>query len=90
MLLIVSELFLTLFKRAKSTIAQDRGSLRLIWGVNVITFALGIYVAYHLPACRFHWPIVFEIGYGMFAAGLILRWYAIIYLGTASLPRTSP
>ncbi len=77
-----SELLLTLFKRSKNNaVSRDRGSLGLIWLVNSTVFPLGIMTAYRLLACRIPWPVVSETGYGMFAAGLVLRWYSVIYLG---------
>ena len=77
-----SELMLSLFKRSRgNAVSKDRGSLRLIWMVNVVAFAAGIHAAYHLLAWRIRWPVILEIGYGLFAAGLLLRWYSVIYLG---------
>jgi len=77
-----SEFLLTLFKRSKgNAISKDRCSLGLIWLVNTAAFTFGIQAAYRLPACRIPWPEVSEFGYALFAAGLVLRWYSVIYLG---------
>ena len=82
MLWVGSEFLLTPFKRSKGkAVSKDRWSLGLIWLVSSVAFPLGIMAAYRLPACRIPWPEVFEIGYGLFAAGLVLRWYSVIYLG---------
>ena len=77
-----SELLLTLFKRSKTNaISKDRNSLKLIWLVNTAAFTLGIIAAYRFHAGRIPWPILPEIGYCLFAVGVVLRWYSIIYLG---------
>ena len=78
-----SELALNLFKRSKSNaISQDRHSLKLIWLVNTIAITLGIMAAYRLPAGRIHLhEIGLVIGRCLFVPGLVLRWWAIIYLG---------
>ena len=82
LLWIGSEFLLTLFKRSKGkAVSKDRFSLGLIWLVNTVAFTFGIQAAYRLPGCRIPWLVVSEIGYGLFAAGLVLRWYSVIYLG---------
>ncbi len=77
-----SEFLLTLFKRSKGkAVSKDRCSLGLIWLVNTVAFTLGVQAAYRLPACRIPWPEVSETGYVLFAVGLLLRWFSVIYLG---------
>jgi len=78
-----SELMLTLLKRSKSNAAsKDRHSLKLIWLVNTLASTLGVIAAYRLPECRVTWPKTdIEIGCCLFAFGVVLRWYSIIYLG---------
>jgi protein-S-isoprenylcysteine O-methyltransferase len=83
MLLGISELLLTLLKRSKSNAtSKDRNSLKLIWLVNLTTIAVGIFASYRLREYRLSWPnIGLEIGTCLFVAGLVLRWYSIMYLG---------
>ena len=78
-----SELALNLFKRSKSNaISQDRHSLKLIWLVNTIAITLGIMAAYRLPAGRIHLGALgLVIGWFLSVPGLVLRWWAIFYLG---------
>lgn len=82
-ILCVSEAVLGLVKRSgKSAVSRDRHSLELIWLVYLAAIALGIVAAYQLHTCQMPWPkVALETGYCLFALGLILRWYAIIYLG---------
>jgi protein-S-isoprenylcysteine O-methyltransferase Ste14 len=79
----VSELLLNLFKRSKSNaVSKDRHSLKLIWLVNTASITLGIMAAYRLPAFHLHLgEIGLVIGRCLFVPGLVLRWWAIIYLG---------
>ena len=79
----LSELGLALVKRAKAGSAlQDRSSLGRIWAVNLAAITLGIILAFHFPAGRLpQWVCSPQLGGGLFVAGLVLRWYAILYLG---------
>ena len=80
----LSEMFLTLTKRAKSNAtSRDRHSLALIWLVTLSSIALAI-----VFAGRFHswWNAWRQNGTreficGLLLLGLVLRWYSIIYLG---------
>ncbi len=78
-----SELCLVLARRSKSNaVSKDRHSMGTIWVVRLLAIALGIIISFQLSACEMPWPKhFFEIGCGLFVAGLVLRWYAIIYLG---------
>lgn len=78
-----SEFLLSLVKRSKgNAVSKDRNSLPIIWFVSLSAAALGIAAAYKLPQCRLPWPLQFlELGWGLFAFGTALRWYAIIHLG---------
>jgi len=79
----LSELGLSVFKRSKAGAAsRDRHSLPVIWGVNLTAVILGVFLAYHAPGWRLPgWLPEQVAGGSLFVAGLILRWYAIIYLG---------
>jgi protein-S-isoprenylcysteine O-methyltransferase len=84
LLFMLSETGLGLFKRAKAASAQsaDRGSLALLWIVIVASLAAAYTLAAAMPA----WHIepagtLVAVGVAVFAAGLVLRWSAIVYLG---------
>jgi protein-S-isoprenylcysteine O-methyltransferase len=83
-LLGVSELALALFKRARagSTRGADRGSLRLLWAI----IGVSLFLAYVLPANAPSLQVTdaaawWDLGAALFVMGLVLRWYAILYLG---------
>jgi protein-S-isoprenylcysteine O-methyltransferase len=80
----VSEVALAKFKRAKSGEARDadRGSLVLLWVVIVLTVNLAYFLPSLVPSLGFGSRSLFiDAGAAVFAAGLALRWYAILYLG---------
>ena len=78
---LASELLLTRRSGAGAT-SKDRGSLRVLWFVEIASICCGVVVAYHfraygLPARHFF----YISGIGVFVIGLALRLYAILYLG---------
>jgi protein-S-isoprenylcysteine O-methyltransferase len=79
----LSEFLLNLVKRSKAgAVSKDRHSVGLIWVVNLAAVAVAIWAAYSVPFGRFsNGQIATQIGCGLFAVGLALRWYAIIHLG---------
>jgi protein-S-isoprenylcysteine O-methyltransferase len=81
---VLSELGLALKKRAKAGEARDadRGSLTLLWIVIVASVSLAFNIAYALPAAGMGAvPALRFLGIALFAAGLSIRWYAIVHLG---------
>ena len=80
-LLVGSELTLALTKRSQSR-DKDRSTLPLLW----LVIGLSIWLAFELRG-RFPEGLVphpwncYLIGLLLFSAGLVLRWWAIIYLG---------
>ena len=81
---VLSELGLALKKRAKADESRnvDRGSLTLLWIVIVASVTLGFNIAYALPAAGMSGdPTLRFLGIVVFAAGLAIRWYAIVHLG---------
>ena len=81
---VVSELGLSISKRAAAGAArvQDRGSLRLLWMVIVASVVLAFNAAQQLPAAAMNGGSVLQVlGIVVFAAGLAIRWYAIVRLG---------
>jgi len=81
-LVAISEVWLSMFKRAKSDTSTDQRSLRLIWRTIGISMVLGGFVAYLIPQAGFATKTtVYLIGPTIVMVGLILRWYAILWLG---------
>ncbi len=84
LLFALSEVALAKFKRAKSdeTRDADRGSLVLLWVVIVLAVNLAYFLPSLLPSLGFGFRGAFvDVGAVLFAAGLALRWFAILYLG---------
>jgi protein-S-isoprenylcysteine O-methyltransferase len=79
----LSEIGLSLAKRARGSQVADRGSLRAIWIVILLSVIAGYSLRGALPALDMTslMPSARIAGVVLFAAGLIIRWYAIIYLG---------
>ena len=91
LIFLASELLLTVTRRSRSKTGtkQDRSTLGMIWVVIGVSIAAGIFVA----RSAFLWDIgvwMFELPRGnavsvaavaLFAAGLVLRWWAIVTLG---------
>ncbi len=86
-----SELLLTITRRSRSKTGakQDKSTLGMLWVVIGLSITAGVYVA----RSSFLWDKgmwMFELprgqavtvaALGLFAAGLILRWWAIVTLG---------
>ncbi|MFL6518982.1 MAG: methyltransferase family protein [Chthoniobacterales bacterium] len=86
-----SEVLLTLTRRSRSKTGtkQDKSTLGMIWVVIGLSIAAGAFVA-RSAFLRDHGLWMFELPRGqavnvaavaLFAAGLILRWWAIVTLG---------
>jgi protein-S-isoprenylcysteine O-methyltransferase len=80
---VVSEFGLSAFKRASGeSRAADQGSLAMIWLVVGFSMFSAFSLRYALPQFGFRFPaLAASIGTAVFAVGLAIRWYAIIYLG---------
>ncbi len=78
-----SELYLALTRRSGTQApSRDRGSLVLLWAIIIGSLWLGIQMVWLFPSAAVRYPRGFYIfGFLLFLAGLILRWYAIGYLG---------
>lgn len=77
----VSEVILGWWKRSKDRSA-DANSLRLLWGSAVVFMSAGFTTAHMVRAGQFalpHWSLLLIVA--LFAAGIALRWYAIVSLG---------
>jgi protein-S-isoprenylcysteine O-methyltransferase len=79
----LSEFGLSLWKRSGAGAAdEDRRSLRVLWAVILGSVAVAILAVHRFP--QFDSPvlaILHRVGIVIFATGLILRWYAIVWLG---------
>src|SRR5215831_12318457 len=81
---LVSEILLTLTRRSRSKTGtkQDRSTLGIIWLVITVSNLTGIFVALNFRSAALPYGQIFAIaGVVLFAAGLLLRWWAIISLG---------
>ena len=77
----LSELLLALMKRAKGrSDMKDRGSLSVLWGVIVASVIAANFVPSIFPGFTFS-ENFYPYGCGVYVGGLIVRWYAILYLG---------
>jgi protein-S-isoprenylcysteine O-methyltransferase Ste14 len=79
----LSELGLSLLKRAsRSGDAADGGSLRRLWITIVCSLALASVVPGVLPQANFSTDGgLYALGVVLYAAGLLLRWTSILWLG---------
>jgi protein-S-isoprenylcysteine O-methyltransferase len=82
-LLGLSELGLALARRSgANTRSEDRGSLYLIWGVMLLSVVASVIAATTVRAAdSMLLRQLVPLGILVFVSGLILRWYAIFYLG---------
>jgi protein-S-isoprenylcysteine O-methyltransferase len=78
----LSEFGLALHRRSSSSTRRvDHGSLRILWLVILSACGLGVVVAAYAPKAQFSSWVAHDLAISLFAAGLAIRWYAIIYLG---------
>jgi protein-S-isoprenylcysteine O-methyltransferase len=80
---VLSELWLILTRRsgARAT-ARDRKTLPVLWIVIAVSMIIGSQADQWIPSAGMPHPHSLRaIGFGLFVAGLALRWYAIGYLG---------
>jgi protein-S-isoprenylcysteine O-methyltransferase len=86
-----SEVLLTVTRRSRTKMGtkQDKSTLGMIWVVIAISIAAGVFVA-NSRTLRAGWIGLFDFPEGdwililavaFFAAGLVLRWWAIVTLG---------
>ena len=79
----LSEVGLALLKRRRAgSVTQDGGSLRLLWITILCSMTLGVALSQLLPQASFHPGAgIYAFGVGIYAAGLLLRWLSIFWLG---------
>lgn len=79
-----SEFLLGMVRRAKGGASSpaDRGSTWVLWLVIMPSMYLGFYCQFAVPQANFGFlPWINVVGIAIVIAGLIIRWYSIIYLG---------
>jgi protein-S-isoprenylcysteine O-methyltransferase Ste14 len=78
-----SELALLLVRRSGgSARSEDRGSLRRMWITISVSITAGIFCSFNVPALGS--PLLRSLmipAIALFVFGVVLRWYAILYLG---------
>ena len=81
--LAASEIALSLWKRSgRNSRSADRGSLRLIWVVIVLSVTVATSMAQSVSLARFGvGAVLHACAVALFLAGLVLRWYSIYHLG---------
>ena len=76
-----SELVLALTKRAKGrSESRDRRSIWFLWGAIFVGLFTAHLVSRAMPAFRLSSEL-YVYGFAVFCFGLVVRWYAILYLG---------
>lgn len=77
-----SELYLMTRRSGPGATSKDRGSLRVILLVNMVSIVLGIMAANHFRACVLpERSLFYVIGICVFVLGFVLRFYSVFYLG---------
>lgn len=78
----LSEAGLSVLKRSRDdSVDADDSTLRVLWVTIVSAMTAGIVVSHHATGASFAGTATFWIGCALFFLGLVLRWYAILYLG---------
>jgi protein-S-isoprenylcysteine O-methyltransferase len=79
----LSEVYLAFARRSQaSATSRDRNSLVLLWTIIILSLCLGVQMVWLAPWAMLPQPDAFYlVGFFLFLAGLILRWYSIGYLG---------
>jgi protein-S-isoprenylcysteine O-methyltransferase len=77
-----SEIGLGLLKRSRDdSVDADDSTLRTLWITIVLSVTAGIVASLRLPGAAIASPVLVWAGLAVFALGLLLRWYSIVYLG---------
>jgi protein-S-isoprenylcysteine O-methyltransferase Ste14 len=81
---LISEVLLTVTRRSRTRTGakQDKSTLLVVWAGIMVSVAAGVYVAAYWPVAALPYGHLFALaGVFLFAAGVALRWWAIITLG---------
>jgi protein-S-isoprenylcysteine O-methyltransferase len=78
----VSEAGLRVFKRSRDdSVDADSSTLRILWITIGLSMTAGIFASRLVPAMAIESIAVYWLGCALFFLGVVLRWYAILYLG---------
>jgi len=78
----LSEVALGIRKRSRDdSVDADDSSLRVLWITIMLAMSAAIFVSYRVPTAAIGGPVAPWAGGILFALGLVLRWYSIVYLG---------
>jgi protein-S-isoprenylcysteine O-methyltransferase Ste14 len=87
---LVSEVLLTITRRSRSKTGtkQDKSTLGMLWVVIAVSIMVGVFVARSHSLRAVVWPFelpesnwILALAVALFAAGLAIRWWAIVTLG---------
>jgi protein-S-isoprenylcysteine O-methyltransferase len=81
---LISEVLLTVTRRSRTRTGtkQDKSTLLVVWVGIMVSVAAGVYVAAYWPGTALPYGHLFApAGVVLFAAGVVLRWWAIVTLG---------
>lgn len=81
---LISEVLLTVTRRSRTRTGakQDKSTLLVVWIGILVSVVAGVYVTFHWPGAALPNGHLFALaGAVLFAAGIALRWWAIITLG---------
>lgn len=80
---LISEVGLSLFKRAKSSTTNvDEDSIRMLWFMIIASIAAAAIVVARVPTTQSR--VLVELRswwFAIYVAGIVLRWWAIVHLG---------
>jgi len=78
----ISEAGLSVLKRSRDdSVDADDSTLRVLWVTIMAAMTGGIVISHHALRASFESATAFWSGCALFFLGLVLRWYAILYLG---------
>lgn len=78
----LSEVGLGLLKRSRDdSVDADDSTLRTLWITIVLAMTAGLAASFRVPAAAINGSLLVWAGCALFALGLGLRWYSIVYLG---------
>ena len=78
----LSEAGLGVLKRSRDdSVDADDSTLRILWITILAAMTGAIVVSHHVTRAAFANSIAFWSGCALFALGIVLRWYSILYLG---------
>jgi protein-S-isoprenylcysteine O-methyltransferase len=78
----ISEAGLGILKRSRDdAVDADKSTVALLWVTIGVALSAAVMVIARVPRAAIGGPTAFWLGCVLFAVGLTLRWYSIVYLG---------